>query len=962
MAQYFASPRSPMTDTPVCDSDEEVFFGPVTSKELEKASQLKRRTQYFFPSFDWKPRVSPLAQKNEESVEDKVDDTEVVGSVSTGEPNMSVSADSLESQSYITSSERPVDSSKGDYWSALSEQSSTTNSHASLNNAAMSSKFSEDSLESDETQDATKKVEDLASTFIAPISAPSLYSNISEDSLDDTSKQQMNVAAIHSETYDHELSGNSEPQSTGLSALSDTSSSVFESRSLNVAKLANETYSASENSCSKDMEQCSTALQGSSEGFQPNSNETFARDDAGPLTATYELLVGADENDTYTVGNDSCKTIDLDEPDDANTDLPEQVPVDRDGGFLSILSEAALYHASQLKENAVAEMEDTTSTTKSLEDRFKVFGIDADELEDQQLSSSIMYVTGRESHFPCREAESNTFYTGRSSGCRSSIKSCSEHNNQTAMGDLADTSAVSSQEQSEECSQVETVNATSESQESASDCMQYSSELNRCIENGTLGSAASTYQDSADENKIYQERTSVESMNENEALDQSNSYVRESSGISGVYELNSVSENECGSFSQSHPDEEPLHNDSNASSYTGEMNDTLEEYEMMMRYGVDYILGRKGHRKRSDHGTYREENEGTEKRQELHQGSPMPKNADHQPSGHSSTSSFPSHQQNSSTSSIEYLDAVSNLPSSRKIASPQVRDHKVLSPLHKHVLKCTPQKSACASKASGLKVPSKVPRVASVTPSKMLHTSPHKTRALSQPVTPTSSSKVPLRPVTPSSESKIGMFKKPVTPAVSGSRIPKTVAPSPHGLKSNSKILEKIQSPVGAYIHNTPSPVLVTNVKAKSSDRAPYEKEMHARAMWRAGEIKFPPKAGGVQVNAENMNPNIGCGLPAVKYTKAPCIKLDETTKLPVPRGEKIMKLLDAPSPQVIKHEGRLRVNCGSPQLAAKMQSMADSMDDSILDVHSVSGDISLCVSKQATRTDTLSHMQGRNN
>lgn len=47
---------SPMADTPVCDSDEEVFFGPVTTKELDKASKLKRRTQFYFPTFDWKPR------------------------------------------------------------------------------------------------------------------------------------------------------------------------------------------------------------------------------------------------------------------------------------------------------------------------------------------------------------------------------------------------------------------------------------------------------------------------------------------------------------------------------------------------------------------------------------------------------------------------------------------------------------------------------------------------------------------------------------------------------------------------------------------------------------------------------------------------------------------------------------------------------------------------------------------
>lgn len=50
------APGSPMVDSPICDSDEEVFCGPVTDKELRKASKLKRRTQLYFPKFNWKSR------------------------------------------------------------------------------------------------------------------------------------------------------------------------------------------------------------------------------------------------------------------------------------------------------------------------------------------------------------------------------------------------------------------------------------------------------------------------------------------------------------------------------------------------------------------------------------------------------------------------------------------------------------------------------------------------------------------------------------------------------------------------------------------------------------------------------------------------------------------------------------------------------------------------------------------
>lgn len=67
-------------------------------------------------------------------------------------------------------------------------------------------------------------------------------------------------------------------------------------------------------------------------------------------------------------------------------------------------------------------------------------------------------------------------------------------------------------------------------------------------------------------------------------------------------------------------------------------------------------------------------------------------------------------------------------------------------------------------------------------------------------------------------------------------------------------MLENIQSPVGAYIHNSPSPVLVTNVKSKCSDRSGFDKEMHARALWRAGEMKTSvPKPVSSQFQEKNI-------------------------------------------------------------------------------------------------------------
>ncbi|XP_034232454.1 uncharacterized protein LOC117640230 [Thrips palmi] len=944
MERFTSVPGSPMTDTPICDSDEEVFFGPVTTKELNKASQLKRRTQFYFPTFNWKPSTPLNNAAN--SIDDKESGTKTTSSDTTDRANLSLSADSLETESFVTISDRPEDSSKGEFCSALS--GNTSNSQPSLNEANFYSKFSEDSLESDKPVglDNTAPESIPRMNSHTPRKASSFFSNMSEDSLENT-EHAMNVARLHSG-----LSGNTWNNSEDLSQEAQTSNENIESK--NVSNL-NETQSGSESGFNNDSLLSTPKVGANGQLLKPGCIESKSNK---ALTSTYEVLPEIEDNETYTIDDDSCEVI---EPAaSTNINLSDEVPVDKDGGFLSILSEAALYHASQLKENENVPFhgaEDSTSTTQSLEDRFKMFGIGANDLEDQQLSNSIMYTTGRESNVLSSETESNTYYTGLNSGPGSSFSS-EEHYNKQSVENLGNCGASYSQyeEESTECRESSVVNVTSGS-ESTSSKMQYSNVLNQPISNGTLGSAGSTFESSNHENSSSNEVHPC-SENEGEAMEHTDSYDNESSEISGVCRLNSVSENQSNSSIQSCHDEDVLTNDSDVSSYAGELNDTLEEYEMMMRYGVEYILGRRGNKKGKN--AEKDEENPTVSPSPLEQNvSPLHK----APLMPKTVSSPHTHQQNSSASSSEYHDAVDVSPRLKQTSSCRTNDHKGISPLHKQLFKHTPQKNVknmqgVSTKGSSNKLPSKLPRVASMTPTKLVPmTSPQTPKQFVRPMTSSSESKITSkyqRPVTPSSEPKIGFFKKPVAPVAGGSRIPKNFTSKP-----NNKVLENIQSPVGAYIHNSPSPVLVTNIKGKCSDRSGFEKEMHARALWRAGEVKSSiPKPTSSQVsNMENINPNIGCGLPPVKYTKAPCVKLDEATKLPVPKGgEKISKLMDAPAPQVIKHEGRVRVNCGSPQLAARMHSMADTFDDSLIDVHSVSGDISVCVSQDACRTNTLGH------
>ncbi|KAK3914095.1 Ribosomal RNA large subunit methyltransferase G [Frankliniella fusca] len=957
------SSKSSMIETPVCDSDEEVFFGPVTSKELQKASQLKRRTQFYFPSFDWKPSFS--------SGEQNVAQTEEIGiegaaSVDTQPIKLSLSADSLESQSFLTSSEKPGDSSKGEYWSALSGNS--CGSHSSLNEGHLYSKLSADSLDSDKAPSTVKK---CPPKFERHVSSPpsqnalSFHLNISADSLEDSSKQLFNDGIL--------VSGLSGLSSSELKSCS--SSMVQESLPMHSEEhLQNVTHVGNETNSEPSQVIVTEVLSNSSENESGNATSSLKKslDYAGDKTysvdvESYDFHLGPDAREE---DSNDCQIID---PESDDSGEPEVI-ADKDGGFLSILSEAALYHASQLKESEKTshhEHEESSSTTQSLEDRFKVFGIDAGALEDQQLSNSIMYTTGRESNVFCTEGDSNTFYTGKNGTVGISTRSFGEpmlHTTLSSENDLSSVSSLGVQQLSSFEEQSRNVNMSSGSQVSAKS---ESNILNQPIQYCALNSTGSSLQDTAELSDQQQEDIQTGTLND------SSKYQRESLHVSGIYPLNSyLCENDSSdeyketahddlqpSFSaeeylgeaphdhsqaSSYTNEgarESLHNESGASSNIGELNDTLEEYEMMMKYGVDYILGLKGNKKGNC--------ANFEKNLKPDSGvnackSPM----DLKP------------KQNSSGSSAEYLDAVEASPNQKQLTI--VKESKVLSPLQKQITKSTPQKSKdmrCLSgKTSNLKTLSKLPRAASSSATKLLLTpSPQKTRHTTRPMTfsePKISSRPVTRPVTPSSEAKLNTFKKPIAPAIPVSRLPRTggIHNTP---KSNNKVLEKIQSPVGAYIHNSPSPVLVTNIKAKTSDRAPYEKEAHAKALWRAGEMKssIPRPAGSQGANCENFNPNVGCGLPAVKYTRAPCIKLDEAPKSTVPRvGERMTKLLDAPSPQVIKHEGRLRVNCGSPQLAAKMQSMAETFDDSLIDIHSVSGDISVCVSQTACRTNTLGH------
>lgn len=959
-----------MSGVPVCDSDEEVFFGPVTSKELQKASQLKRRTQFLFPAFDWESRVIPQPRDVGLTGSDQGLTSNTLRAT-TDKTKFSLSADSLESQSFVTLSDKQTESSKGDYCSALSGNSVDSNSQTSLNDAVMLSNLSEDSLEvllhhkNDERYSHESKKSDAYEVH----QTTSQSSNFSDDSLEDKSKYGLNTARSHSVSSREVLEINSDQSS-------DKPKFCSEKKMFNLSKYPhemsaenNETKSGSESGVHDDTQHYLNTAQLCSDSSQADS---LSSKHGNALTATYEVMPGMGDNDTYTVGNSSCEIVDLVETSKENIELPKEISADKDGGYLSILSEAALYHAAQLKDRisdqSLSRENQSACSAESLEDKFRLFGIDSGDLEEQQLTNSIMYVTGRESNALYSGRESNTFYTGRDSdGYLTDDKFYETTTQQKAVKSSED---VCLKSETQHCP---TPKENLEAEVSSDDYLSKKSLINSLqatknpLQSIFSASETSGLQETDSHNIPSLEKVYDGKSNEHESWNESETPAKDSSEVSGVHELSDTSENHKYDLHESVCDE-LSNNDSGASSYAGEMNDTLEEYEMMMKYGVEYILGKKGNEreKKSDvpsdihsestldiptksrgHSSYERDECSSQSKEEL--------------SDFYSGESHPSHitsnlsKQSSSINTADFQDAMDSSAHCRGRIVAEGFERKILSPL-RQVPYNTPSKGARdlrhftpkgKANSNVSSIPSKLPRVASIAPSRLLHTpSPQ-------------SAKQHTRSGTPSSGFKSGLFKKPSTPAIPVTRVPKAPSSTNNVVKSNQKVLENIQSPVGAYIHNSPSPVLVTNIKAKMSDKAPFEREMYARALWKAGEMKsLIPKPGTSQVkNSENVNPNIGCGLPAVKYTRAPCIKLDEATKVLLPKGgDKITKLLDAPSPQVIKHEGRLRVNCGSPQLAARMQSMSDTLDDSVVDAHSVSGDISVCVSKQASRTDTLSH------
>lgn len=677
----------------------------------------------------------------------------------------------MDTESFVTLSDRPEDSSKGEFCSALS--GNTSNSQPSLNEANFYSKFSEDSLESDKPVGIENSILEgkLKTNSHTPRKASSLFSNMSEDSLENT-EYAMNAARLNSV-----LSGNTWNNSDNLSE-AQLSNENIETKNLSNF---NETQSGSESGFNNDSLLSTPKVGANGQLLKPGCIRTKPSE---AFTSTHEVLPETEDNETYTIDDDSCEVV---EPAAAiNIDLTKAAPVDKDGGFLSILSEAALYHASQLKG---AGADESTSTTQSLEDRFKTFGIDANDLEEQQLTNSIMYMTGRESNILSSETETNTFYTGVNSGPESSFSS-EEQYNQKSLEIVTDCSASSSyqyEQGSAEYGERGVVNVTSGSERSSN--MQYSNVLNQPISNGTLGSAGSTFQSSIQQDgSFHGVHPECENEIENDSMEHTGSYVEENSGISGVCRLNSVSGNQSNSSIQSCNDEDASNNDSDLSSYAGEMNDTLEEYEMMMRYGVEYILGRKGNKKAAD----AEEDENSSNV------SPSPHKQNASPLQKAPLASPRTHQQNSSASSAEYHDALDMSPSRKQMTSSRTKDCKGISPLQKQLFKRTPQKigkdlQGVSSKGSSLKLPSKLPRVASMTPTKLAHlASPQTPKHYARPMTSSSESKVnykAVRPVTPSSEPKIGCFKKPVAPVAGGSRIPKTFALH-HASKPNTKVRE----------------------------------------------------------------------------------------------------------------------------------------------------------------------------
>ncbi|XP_069699228.1 uncharacterized protein [Periplaneta americana] len=171
----------------------------------------------------------------------------------------------------------------------------------------------------------------------------------------------------------------------------------------------------------------------------------------------------------------------------------------------------------------------------------------------------------------------------------------------------------------------------------------------------------------------------------------------------------------------------------------------------------------------------------------------------------------------------------------------------------------------------------------------------------------------------------------------------------------------KIMSPVGAYIKNTPSPSLMTIVKPKPCHVITPKRTTSSRVA--AGSGMFEKIHSGVicrvaDKGRENVDTsNIRPVLPVVTYRSVPSVKLDQPQIEKMPRmNDKMKKLIDTPRPHIIRHEGRVKVAPSSQVRNTKVASVKKLIDndDSFIASSDGNGEISVVVRKQAMRSNTL--------
>ncbi|XP_033606216.1 uncharacterized protein LOC111861451 isoform X2 [Cryptotermes secundus] len=178
----------------------------------------------------------------------------------------------------------------------------------------------------------------------------------------------------------------------------------------------------------------------------------------------------------------------------------------------------------------------------------------------------------------------------------------------------------------------------------------------------------------------------------------------------------------------------------------------------------------------------------------------------------------------------------------------------------------------------------------------------------------------------------------------------------------------KIVSPVGAYIHNTPSPSLLATVKPKPLHTVTAKGTLVGRG---AAAIERQDPLSGIQKTSlevprkldskgrENVDTsNIRPVLPLVSYESVPSVKLEEPQQERMPRlNEKMKRLVDTPKPHVFRHEGRVKVTASPRTPNVKVtgtKKRVTDFDSSCVASSDADGEISVVVSKQVTRTNTL--------